>query len=82
MCDNYIGISLLSTTYINLRFESNAEQVVEEYEAGFRKGRSTMDHRFTMKQISEKRWEHSVVFFYDIHRFPTGLWPYLHRNTS
>jgi hypothetical protein len=69
MCENYRGISLLSTTYkiltyiIQERLEPIAEQVIREYQAGFRKGRSTMDHIFTMKQISEKFWEHNVDLF-------------------
>jgi sorting nexin-29 len=63
------GISLLSTTckivtyIIRKRLEPIAEQVIREYQAGFRKGRSAMDHIFTMKQISEKCWEHNVDLF-------------------
>jgi sorting nexin-29 len=69
MCENYRGISLLSATYkiltyiIRKRLEPIAEQVIWEYQAGFRKGRSTMDHIFTMKRISEKCWEHNVDLF-------------------
>jgi sorting nexin-29 len=69
MCDNYRGISLLPTTYkivtyiIRKRLEPIAEQVIREYQAGFRKGRSTLDHIFTTKQISEKCWEHNVDLF-------------------
>jgi hypothetical protein len=71
ICDNYRAISLLSTTYkivnyidiIGKGLESIAEQVIGKYEVGFRKGRFTIDHIFTMKQISEKCWEHSVDFY-------------------
>jgi hypothetical protein len=34
--------------------------VNREYQAGFQKGRSTVDHMFTTKQISEKCWERNV----------------------
>jgi hypothetical protein len=55
MCNNCRGISFLSTTYkiityiLRRRLESIAEQVIREYQAGFWKGRSTMDHIFTKK---------------------------------
>jgi sorting nexin-29 len=60
MCDNYRGISLLSTTYkivtyiIRKRLEPIVEQVIQEHQAEFQKGRSTLDHIFTTKQISGK----------------------------
>jgi hypothetical protein len=68
ICDNYRGICLRPTTYKTVtyykkRLEPIAEQVIGEYLAGFRKDRSTMGHVFTMKETSEKFWEHNVGLF-------------------
>jgi hypothetical protein len=59
LCDNYRVVTLLCTTnkilanilYANLI--SYAEKIVGEYQGGLRRGRSTVDQIFTMKQILE-----------------------------
>ena len=64
-CDNYRGISLLSTSYkifsnIHLpRMTPYANEIVGEYQCGFRSNRSTVDHIFSIRQILEKKWEYN-----------------------
>jgi hypothetical protein len=61
--DNYRGISLLSslgkvfTTVLNSRLTkwSEANDVISEAQAGFRKGRSTVDHIFTLSAMIQKQ---------------------------
>ena len=64
-CNNYKGISLLSTSYNIL---SNillgamipyANEIIGEYQCGFRRNRSTVDHIFSIRQILEKNWEYN-----------------------
>jgi hypothetical protein len=68
-CDNYRGITLLSTAsklYANIlrnKLNSISETFLGEEQCGFRKGRSTMDAIFTLKQIIEKRREFSLPTF-------------------
>jgi sorting nexin-29 len=65
-CHNYRGISLLSTMYkiytniIKMRLEIYLESMIGEYQAGFRRGRSTTDQLFAVKQLLEKFWEHQI----------------------
>jgi hypothetical protein len=40
-----------------------AERIIGEYEAGFRKGRSTIDQIFTVKQTLEKCWKRNIDLF-------------------
>ena len=60
-CSIYRGISLLSTTYKLLsnillyRLTPYAEEVIEDYECGFRRNRSTSDHIFCIRQILGKK---------------------------
>jgi sorting nexin-29 len=55
VCNNYRGISLLCVPYQILtsilqdRLEPLAERIIGEYQAGFRKGMSTIDQIFTVK---------------------------------
>src|SRR5215469_2014907 len=62
-CNNYRGISLLSTTYKILsnillsRPIPYAEEVIGDHQCGFRRNRSTADHIFCIRQILEKKWE-------------------------
>ena len=66
-CKNYRGISILCigykilTTVINNRLKKYTELIIgEEYQAGFRTGKSTIDQIFTVKNLLEKAWEHNV----------------------
>jgi sorting nexin-29 len=69
-CENHRGISLLSTAYklltsiLKERLEPYAEEIIGKYQAGFRRGRSTSDQLFTVRQILTKCWEFDV----DIHQ--------------
>ena len=62
-CNNYRGISLLSTSYKILsniclsRMTAYANEIIGEYQCGFRRNRSTVDHTFSIRQIHEKKWE-------------------------
>jgi hypothetical protein len=51
------------TYFIKKRLEPMAKGVIGEYEAEYPRSRSTMDHIFTMKQISETCWEHNAYLF-------------------
>ena len=59
-CDSYRGITLLSTVLkvyervLEVRLRKIIENQLEESQSGFRKGRSTQDHVFTLRQIMEK----------------------------
>lgn len=60
-CDNYRGITLLNTIVkiyeqiINNRLKPILEPQLSQTQSGFRPGRSTQDHIFTIKQLIEKR---------------------------
>ena len=60
VCDNYRGISLLSTTgkafarVLLGRLQILAERVFPESQCGFRAQRSTVDMIFTLRQLQEK----------------------------
>ena len=64
-CNNYRGISLLTTTYKILsnillsRLIPYAEEVIGDHQCGFRCNRSTTDHIFCIRQILEKKWEYN-----------------------
>jgi hypothetical protein len=57
---NYRGISLLNVTYkvmakiIAKRLTSYTEELLGDYQCGFRKNRSTTDHIFALRNIMEK----------------------------
>ncbi|RLU18394.1 hypothetical protein DMN91_008751 [Ooceraea biroi] len=65
-CENYRGISLLNAAYkiftsiVKERLEPYAEEILGEYQAGFRRGRSTSDQLFVVRQIAEKFWEFDI----------------------
>lgn len=69
VCSNYRGICLLNTTYKILshvvleRLKPYVERRIGNYQAGFRKGKSTSDQIFSMRQIAEKAREYGI----DIH---------------
>ncbi|XP_054289682.1 uncharacterized protein LOC129004977 [Macrosteles quadrilineatus] len=64
-CNNYRGISLLSSAYKVLskvilnRLKVYIEENIEDHQAGFIQGRSTTDQIFTIKQSLSKYWEYN-----------------------
>ena len=64
LCNSYRGISLLSIVgkvfadIILQRLHILAERVYAESQSGYRKGRSTIDGIFTLRQVIEKSREH------------------------
>ena len=65
MCKNYRGICLQSTCYKVLakillnRLEPFTNDIIGQYQGGFRKGKSTTDQIFTIRQVMEKMWEYN-----------------------
>ena len=59
--NKYRGISLLSSLYnIPLaRMTSYVEEITGEYQCGFRRTRSIVDHTFSIRQILVKKWEYN-----------------------
>jgi hypothetical protein len=66
MCDIYRAITLLCATYkilANISYVKlvlYAEEIIGKYEGGFRRGSSTVDQIFPMRQILGKCWEQSI----------------------
>jgi hypothetical protein len=64
-CNNYRGISLLSTTYkiswniLLSRLSPYIDEINEDHQCGFRRNRSTTDQIFCIRQILEKKWEYN-----------------------
>lgn len=60
-CNNYRGITLLNTAtkvfekIIEKRLRKEVEPTLTEAQSGFRKGRCTQDHIFTIKEIMNRR---------------------------
>ena len=69
-CSNYRGITLLSVPYkilsgvIHNRMTPYSEEILGEYQCGFRKNRSTTDHLCTLRQIQEKCYEYNIDIYY------------------
>jgi sorting nexin-29 len=65
-CSNYRGVSLLNTAYKILsnilfaRISPFAENIIGNYQCGFRKNRSTTNQIFTLRQILEKMKEFGI----------------------
>jgi hypothetical protein len=61
-CNNYRGISLLSTAYRILsnillpRLTPYVNEVIGDHQCGFRRNRATLDQIFYIRQILEKKW--------------------------
>jgi hypothetical protein len=61
-CNNYRGISLLSTAYKILsnillaRLTPYVSEIIGDHQCGFRRNRSTTDQIFYIRQILEKKW--------------------------
>jgi hypothetical protein len=64
-CNNYRGISLLSTAYKILsdillaRLTPYVNEIIGDHQCGFRCNRSTMDQNFYIRQVLEKKWEYN-----------------------
>jgi hypothetical protein len=64
-CNNYRGISLLSTSYNILsniflsRLIIYADEIIGGHQCGFRRNRSTTDQIFYIHQILEKKWAYN-----------------------
>ena len=64
-CNNYRGISYLSSTYKTLsnillpRLSPYAEESTGDYQCGFRRNGSTADHIFCIRHILEAKWEYN-----------------------
>jgi hypothetical protein len=64
-CNNYKGISLLSTAYKILsnillaRLTPYVSEVIGDHQCGFHCNRSTTDQIFYIQQILEKKWEYN-----------------------
>jgi hypothetical protein len=65
-CSNCRGVSLLCTackiftTILLNRLKPYSENIRGEYQAGFRKSRSTIDQLYTVRQLLNKCWEFNV----------------------
>lgn len=77
ICENYRGISLLDVTYkilammIRKRLSEYADEVVGEYQGGFKVGRSTIDQIFTLKMIQQNSYGQNLrlhILFIDFKR--------------
>jgi hypothetical protein len=64
-CNNYRGISLLSTAYKILsnillaRLTPYVNEIIGDHQCGFRRNRSTADQIFYIQQILKKKWEYN-----------------------
>jgi hypothetical protein len=64
-CINYRDISLLPTSYKILshillsRLIPYSDEIIGDYQCGFRRNRSTIDQIFYVRQILEKKWEYN-----------------------
>jgi hypothetical protein len=64
-CNNYLGISLLSTSYKILsnillcRLTPYVDKIIGDHHCGFRRNQSTTDQIFRIHQILEKKWEYN-----------------------
>ena len=90
-CSNYRAISLLSvpgkvyTKILQQRLKRYVEEVVGEEQAGFRRGRGTVDQIFVIRQLSEKYFEKNRTLYNNFidfkHVFDSvlqeGLWQVL-----
>jgi sorting nexin-29 len=68
-CNNYRGISLLSTSYNILpnillsRLSQYTDEITGYHQFGFRRNRSTTDQIFCIRQILGKEWEYTETVY-------------------
>jgi hypothetical protein len=79
-CNNYRGISLLSTAYKILsnillaRLTPYVNEIIVDHQCEFRRNRSTMDQIFYIRQILYNKWEYNGTvhqLFIDFKKFFT-----------
>ena len=64
-CENYRGISLLSVPgkiyarILETRLRDKVEEKLDQYQSGFRPGRSVQDHIYAVRQISETTYRYN-----------------------
>lgn len=69
-CENYRGITLLSTGYkihLNIicgRIQPYLERITDRYQCGFMKRKSTVDQMFTIRQILENIHEYNIPIYH------------------
>jgi len=51
------------TNIIYLRLEPNTENIIGKKQSSFRRGRSTIQQLFTVKQMLEKCWENNIKVY-------------------
>jgi sorting nexin-29 len=68
-CNNYRGISLLSTSYKILsniflsRLSPYRDEIIGDHQCGFRRNSSTTDQIFCVCQILQKKWEYNETVY-------------------
>jgi hypothetical protein len=68
-CNNYRGISLLSTSYKILsnillsKLSMYVDEIIGEHRGGFRRNKSTTDQIFCIRQALEKKWEYNETVY-------------------
>ena len=66
ICDNYRGITILNAAYkvfssiLYKRLQKYGEEIIGDYQSGFRPNRSTIDHIHFMRQTAEKAYEYNI----------------------
>ena len=74
-CSNYRATTLLNVTYKVLlgilynRLAAYAEEILGDYQRGYRVNRSTTDHIFTIRQTQEKAYEYNIHLHYLVTNF-------------